>query len=50
MKDIPINFIPKLRLVLQLIKTLKGELFVSFNMDFKLKFYRKSSKTITIYY
>ena len=33
-----------------LIKTPKIETFVSFNMEFKLKYYRKSSKNTIIYY
>jgi hypothetical protein len=32
------------------LKTLKNEVFVSFNMEFKLKYYRKSSKTIMFRY
>ncbi len=32
-----------------LIKTPKSEVFISFNMEFKLKYYRKSPKTIIIY-
>jgi hypothetical protein len=32
------------------LKTLKNEVFVSFNMEFKLKYYRKSSKTIMARY
>ncbi len=32
------------------LKTLKSEVFVSFNMEFKLKYYKKSSKITKIYY
>ncbi len=32
------------------LKPLKDKVFISFNMEFKLKYYRKSSKIIIIYY
>jgi hypothetical protein len=65
MKDIPINFIPKVQNYIfsgtvrtctsinplkPLIKSLKDKVFVSFNMEFKLKYYKISPKTIIIYY